>query len=373
MSSKPRTPRQLLHTLMGRQPASSADTVAARFLQVFREHGVEASQIPRLLPQIKLDDLQSSSKLLAALTPEILDKAAQFFGVRVQWLEGVDEEIYDYLATYKQPTLLLERLTSICTNLTERPSFPLRVLVTRRNLNWRDGNVQQLAPVLVERIAIFGEEEICRYHIFRDGFDWSHTPARTELKAITRVIYDALHMPAPLFVISSKQMDNILEGRLIPRRFLSGCQLTNPSLEDYVLSREESSVAKESEELPTVLSYIEQHGLQGFSFAPKPAATPSVEPSESPTATAPTETPNPPKKPGKRQALAVAWGQARIYAKARWAEDRTISIEDMVRRIKSNKALMTSEYSESAIRKHIADLAPPGVRGKSGRKPKKST
>ncbi len=372
MSKKLRLPRQILQTLTGQRPASSVGGVAARFLQVFQEHGVEAAQIPRLLPEIKLDDLQTEATLLAALIPEIIDKTAQFFGVRSQWLEGVDDEVYDYLAVSKQPETLLERLAAICANQPEKPRFPLRILATRKDLDWRNDDAQYLAPVLVERIATLGDEEICRFHVYRDGFDWSHLPSRIELKAIARVVFRALHTPVPLFVVSPKEMDDILEGRLIPRRFLSGCLVTNPSLEDFALGKAESPVARETEELPAVLDYIEQHRLQAFSFAPAATPAPHEEPAEGPAAPALPEPPHTSKKAGKRQAQADQWEAVRIAAKTLWAEDTEISIADMIRRLKKIPAFKASAFTESASRKHIADLAPPGVRGKSGRKPKKS-
>jgi hypothetical protein len=371
MSSNRSTSR-ILQALAGRRAANTVDTVAARFLQVFQEHGVEAAQIPRLLPEIRISDLQTPATLLAALAPEILDKTAQLFGVRSHWLEGVDDEIYDYLAVNKQPETLLERLAAICANQQQTLCFPLRVLTTRKALDWHNDDAQYLALVLVEQIAMLGEENICRYHVYRDGFDWSHLPARLELKAIVRVVFDALHTPVPLFVVSRKEMDDILDGKLIPRRFLNGCQITNPSLEDYALSEVHSHVARETEELPAVLAYIERHHLRAYSFAQEETTTPPETPADSPTASTPPETSKPPKPSGKRQAQADNWESIRIAARTLWAEDSQRSITDMIRRLQKVPALKAAALSESAIRKHIADLAPPGIRGKSGRKPKQS-
>lgn len=88
------------------------NVVAQRFLQVFREHGVEASQIPRLFPLIRFDDLKSEEALLSVLTPEMLDKTAKLFSIRSQWLEGVDDRIYEWLSCYKQPEIFFEYLAS---------------------------------------------------------------------------------------------------------------------------------------------------------------------------------------------------------------------------------------------------------------------
>ncbi len=62
--------------------------VAKRFLQLFVDHGIEVTQIPRVFPEITLDDLKSNNSLLKKLSTECLDKAAEFFKVRVEWLEA---------------------------------------------------------------------------------------------------------------------------------------------------------------------------------------------------------------------------------------------------------------------------------------------
>ena len=373
--------RKLLDIASGWRPRAISDfdslsIVARRFLKAFADHGLEVSQIPRLLPQVTLDDLQSQVRLLAALTPEILDKAAQLFGIRVQWLEGVNDEIYDYQAVYKRPATLLEHLAKIRQGEAQGLEFPLRVLTTAKQPDRNDPSQQLLAPVLVERFADLGAQGVYRYHVYRDGFDWSHPPARIELKAIARVIFTTLHVPIPLFVVSEKDMDDILEGRTIPRRFLEGCQITSPSLEDYVLSLDDrySLVAKEVDELPELLAYIDTHHLMDISLegAKPPYPEAAAVPIETATPATPAGTPKPPSKPGKLQARDDAWAEVMGYAKGHWAEDPSISIAEMIRRIKKIKAMKASMLAESTIHKRIVKVAPVGIRGKSGRKANKS-
>lgn len=80
---------QFLKRLSGSKKTQSLDIVAQRFCQIFQDHGVEKSQIPRLVPSIKLSDLKSNKALLEVLTPEILDQTASLLGLRSEWLEGV--------------------------------------------------------------------------------------------------------------------------------------------------------------------------------------------------------------------------------------------------------------------------------------------
>ena len=344
--------------------------VAHRFLQAFQDHGVEASQIPRLVPQLKIADLQSSEKLLAALTPEILDQTAKLFCIRSQWLEGVDDQIYEYLACYKSPEIILGHLARLVCGHDVALTFPLRVLTTTKKLDFRSDAHQLLVPVLVEKVFELGEEDICRYHVYRDGFDWGYEPSRLELKAIARIVYTELRAVVPLFEIGPKEMDDVLEGRSIPRRYLDGCMLTNPSLEDFALKGPESGIAKETEEFPLVLEYIKAHNLQDFSFDDYVEA----QPDEPVSYSAPScKTREAQESSGKRAQAQFDWESVRNAARTLWAEDDQLSIADVIRRIKLMPIFKASAFTESAIRKRINDLAPPHIRGKSGRKPKKST
>lgn len=369
---------KLLRHFVAGAKTNPVGIVPQRFFQVFRDHGVEESQIPRLLPQLKLDDLQAPEKLLAALTHEILDQTAQLFGVRSQWLEGVDEQIYEYMYCYKEPALLLEQLASLqAFSEQDRQNFPLRVLTDTKHLDYGDPDYQPLVPVLVEKIAELGDKDICRYYVYRDGFDWSHEPARIQLKAMALRIYRTFHSPVPLFVISSSEIQDVIDGKVIPAKYINrGGLLTNPSLEDYALDKNESVVAKEVDELPAVLKYIQDHNLQGLVFDRPDSFQEPIESSE--TTTPPPVVPGAfetqkQKKNGKRDQAQADWELARNFASTRWATNDQLSITDVVRDIKGMPILKVSAFSASAIRKQIADLAPPNIRGKSGRKPNKST
>lgn len=354
--------------------ASLTETVFERFLQAFQGHGVELSQIPRLLPEIKLEDLQSQEKLLAVLTPEILDKAAQLFGVRSQWLEGVDDEIYEYLSCYKEPEQLLKQIATFKIDPKQSRRFLFRVLTTTKKLDPNSSSAQLMAPVLLEQIAQLGNDKIYRYHIYRDEFDWRYAPARIELKALVRVVWMVFRTAVPLYVVSKDVMQGILAGELIPTKYLKGGQVTNPSLEDYVLRKKESGVAKEVGELPDVLRYIEEHQLQNFSFNRPEIIPPVVAPPASlEDFSVEPEAQVKPKQPGKRSKTQTdVWEPCVYAAKTLWAENEQLSIAEAIDRIKKMPSLKASALTESAIRKHIAPHAPPGIRGKPGRKPKQS-
>jgi hypothetical protein len=357
--------------LTGKIKASNVHIVGDRFKLAFLAHGVEVAQIPRLITAISLDDLSTPERLLAVLSPEIIDQTAKLFGIRSQWLEGVDDQIYEYLCCNKEPKELLNHVTKLPYPPGEKRHFPLRVLTTAKHLSNRSDSHQILTPILVEPIAELGDELIYRYHVYRDWFDWNHYPCRLELKAIARTLYVHLGTPVPLFLITAAEMDEVLEGRMIPKRLLRGALITNPSLEDYALSSKESGIARETEELPDVLQYIQDRNLQGFSFDVIDDEMSEYMENEVTDVAVPQENSTPIRN--RRPNHAELWEPIRNAAQTLWAQDNKLPIAGVIRMLKGMPTFKASAFTESAIRKNIVDLAPDGVRGKPGRKPKQSS
>jgi hypothetical protein len=372
MPRLPGLPRAL-RKLFAHSPGTPVTRVAERLLQLFSDHGVEAAQIPRLLPELKLDDLQSPPRLLAALTPALLDQAAQLFGIRIEWLEGIDEEIYPYLATYKQPRTLLDHLASICTHRDGRIDSPLRVLTTTMQLDSGDDRQQLLAPILVEAVADLGNEQtVHRYHPYRDGFDWGYAPTRIELKAIAWLAFHRLGITVPLFQISRPEMDDVLAGRIIPSALFRTCLLTTPSLEDFVLTDEESRVAKETGELPAVHRYLADSGLAAYDFAASIVPVTPATSEQAPVAPPAPITPPEPITPGKQQTSRERWQKIEAAAIALWAQDKTLRIAEVARRIRALPEIKAAALQLDTIHRRIAQHAPPDIKGKPGRKPRQS-
>lgn len=236
--------------------------VATRFLHLFRAHGIAKSQIPRFLPTLNLGSLSTTESLLAALTPAVLDEAASLFGVQRGWLECTTETIFPSRCCYKRAAVMFEMLSRMKVDL---GSFPVRALTSVKELSNRSSDRQPLALVLVEKIAEPDDDkkiwDIARYQVFADAWDWGHPPCRIQLKAMVRVIDQVIGERVPLFRVKPSDLDAVLEGRRVPREFVNRCLLTEPSLEDYACSLAEHAKAKETEELPAVLRYIEEFDL----------------------------------------------------------------------------------------------------------------
>lgn len=249
----------LIRRLTNSEEVPSALGLALRFLQVFDEHGVPPLQIQRLLPQVSPDRLKSLEKLLPVLKTDTLREASELLGIQQGWLEGEDECIYAPRFCYKCPQEFWQDLASIPK---ANRDFPVRALYAGKPPDYRRGSGQPIVLLMLERIAQIGEKDIYRFRVYDEMWDWGHPPCRIQLKATARLLCQLHGTPLPLFRVSDRTLREIGQGKCVPRRYVDGCLSTNPSLEDYALSHEESGVAREVEELPVVLSYIEQNGLE---------------------------------------------------------------------------------------------------------------
>jgi len=232
--------------------------VAVRFLRLFAEHGVAISQIQHLLPTVTLDKLATFDALLPALTTDVIEQAAQLFGVQHAWLEGVTERIYEPRFSYREPRAFVEDLFQLVGG---DFAFPVRVLYSGKSLDRTALRAQPLALLLAETLCTLGNEEIFRFKVYSDPWDWSAYGCRIQLKALTRHAHFTTRTPVPLYHVDYRVLEEVRDGIRIPRDLLKGPLLTEPSLEDFALAYQESAVAKEVEELPDVLSYMRLHAL----------------------------------------------------------------------------------------------------------------
>ena len=243
--------------LFDQQPPASR--VGTRFLALFQAHGVTPAQIQRFLPQVTLEHL-APERLGAVLTNETLNQAAALFGVRREWLEGVDQQIYEPNFCYKAPGWFFEDLTRW---QNEPQAFAVRILCCGE-LDNSSQREQPLALVAVEKVGMLGDEEICRYRIYHDAWDWGYFPCRLQLKAIARLVHLGWQTPIPVHRVQRKVLEKIRAGQRIPHSELLGCLLTEPCLEDFALAENESGKAQETEELEEVFHYIKSNRLTNF-------------------------------------------------------------------------------------------------------------
>lgn len=250
--------------------------VAQRFIQIFRDHGVSPAQIPRFIPEITLEKLVDSNSLLSALTPGVLDKTAELFQIRREWLDGMGGKIYKGNWCYKHPEVFFDDIAKLNMDAT---LWPVIAFCKDDKLNYRKNREQPLVLATVERIATIGDREIDRYHIYGDGWIWNYFKCRIQIKAMLRVLHELHGTVVPLFPVGAKLLKEIEAGWRVPRHFYMR-RSRRAFLEDFSMSSGESHVAKETEELPLVERYIRAYNLRRHVGLPqeKSQDPPGVEP-----------------------------------------------------------------------------------------------
>jgi hypothetical protein len=152
------------------------DSLPSRFVSLFENHGVHRNQIPRFFDHgLTLADMISDDNLLTKLTPDILKAASEQFAVRLEWLEGVDNEIYEVHDFYKQPKAYQQFLAELVTR-SEQPIFAKLVLSTAPRCQ------EDALLILAETFSYNGEEAVERFHLCGNWFT-KYWKSRADLAA----------------------------------------------------------------------------------------------------------------------------------------------------------------------------------------------
>ena len=139
---------------------SPEKSIAARFVKLFKVHGVHRNQIPRFFDHgLTAAQVQNDDALLQALTEEMLTDASELFAVRREWLDGASSQIYQHNHFYKRP----ERFAEFIDKLLMRSSYVGGQLFVEQNTSTRRDIYSLL--VLEEQVGSIGEKTICRYHL----------------------------------------------------------------------------------------------------------------------------------------------------------------------------------------------------------------
>tara|TARA_R110002049_G_scaffold29552_12_gene100431 strand:- start:1963 stop:2841 length:879 start_codon:yes stop_codon:yes gene_type:complete len=183
------------------------ENVATRFIKLFEKHGIYRNQIPRYFDHgLSLDDVSSTDKLLTKLNHETLKAAAKLFSIRIEWLEGADDELYELHDFYKHPEdyrAFLEQLVIV-----NNKSYRLRVKLI---ISSKFTHNEDALLILEEPIADLGENQIVRYHLC-GGWNYEYFKCRADIAACIG-ISDQLKVNIPRVLNVNEYIGNYCEGR----------------------------------------------------------------------------------------------------------------------------------------------------------------
>jgi len=235
--------------------------VIERVKSLFLCHGVALTQIPRIFPKITLEDIYDDRNLIKKLTPEVLSELATLFNVRQNWLEGVSNQIYEVHISYKRPEIFFSLIKSLKFDYSD---FPFRLIKAESEFNRLENHYQPYCFVFFEKIAEIDDEDIYRYYIDGSGWEWNHHLCRIQTKAMALSYWEKFKNPITIYSTKAKAVDLISQGKLFPQQFLKGSRISDPSLEDYVLTPTQSLVSKEADELSEVIDFKNEKDFPNF-------------------------------------------------------------------------------------------------------------
>ena len=138
-------------------------------------------QIPRFFGHgLTVKDVQDDQSLLGKLDEPLLEAACERFGVRREWLNGAEPQVYSCHDFYKHP----ERVQPFLTKLREsKPEGELDGILIAP-----EGNKGEALVLLSELIAWVGDKPIYRYHLC-SGWVFDYWKSRAYLTALVAVCW----------------------------------------------------------------------------------------------------------------------------------------------------------------------------------------
>lgn len=164
--------------------SKAPDNVASRFVRLFESHGIARNQIPRFFDHsLTFSDLKDDDALLEALNSEMVSNAAEIFGVKPEWLECADSQIYKPHDFYKKPAEFKEFLDGLIETGHPVSGF-LFVADSRSSSLGADGLI-----VLEEEIGHSDNEPVYRYHLCNNWL-FSYWKSRAYLTACISIAWE---------------------------------------------------------------------------------------------------------------------------------------------------------------------------------------
>tara|TARA_R110001599_G_scaffold64023_4_gene179602 strand:- start:289500 stop:290378 length:879 start_codon:yes stop_codon:yes gene_type:complete len=201
----------------------TVDTLPIRFIRLFESHGVHRNQISRFFGHgLTLADVQTDASLLAKLNDSMLDDACRLFGVRREWLDGADDQIYQQHHFYKYPKDFIDFIASLKFN---NPEGQFEGMVFAPDTDVGD---DEAVLIIRESVGFIEDRTIYRFYIC-DTWVFVYWKCRAYLTACIAIAW---------------KNSIYVQGRYIPRKYIekiiSGTFLL-ASAGDYVFSDKATS------------------------------------------------------------------------------------------------------------------------------------
>ncbi|SHJ66615.1 hypothetical protein SAMN02745165_02883 [Malonomonas rubra DSM 5091] len=251
------------------QPKTSeVFSLVERFVQIYKSHGIERTQIPRFLGEeggLSLVDVSTDEKLLQALNEKLLQTTCDSFGVQRDWLDGKDVPIYPYLGHNDDLSSYIDFLLEL-----KKSGVAIQGFAIKRPEDKLQKSIESHGPcdcffiALLFRVELdhWGDccqDSIWRYYPLGDQIYWGYERTRMQLKAKTLIA----HMLGIYFkgcVMEADEIEAIMEGQIFPGPLMEHRSHVGWYPEDYIFTAAESRSVADSEEALKVRNWYSRKG-----------------------------------------------------------------------------------------------------------------
>lgn len=242
---------------------NDAHDLVRRFVEIYTAHGIERTQIPRLLGEefgLTLNDVSTDEKLLAVLNEAILTKTCEIFGVRREWLDGKDVPIYPYIWFYKNLSAFIDFLADLKQQHEEVQLFLIKCPEDKLRKYDDRWPIEVLIRVKIEHWGHFSEDSIWRYYpLSNTYYNWGYERTRLHLKAMTLIAWQlGIHIGG--CQLPKKDMEAIIEGSVFPGPLFEPLHHVAWHPDDYIFANGESCAVADHEEALEVRKFLAKQG-----------------------------------------------------------------------------------------------------------------
>lgn len=240
------------------------DQLIDRFYKIFELHNIGVNEIPIVIDkkfEISLFDISNRENLLKKINNDLIEWLADFFYINIDWLLGKSNYMYSQHNFDKD----IVGLGKFINNISKQHIFSIEVLKTsdlNNQVEYGSDDGQYIYPFIILQDKV-GTLSIDKY-ILLNSYMWSYPRTRRDFKAVTYFLYHGMinYFKSRIYIsgfdMRVNKYSDFRQGKCSYRNLKNQYSVTWYP-DDYIEAKNQSAVAKETEEYEDLISYIEEN------------------------------------------------------------------------------------------------------------------
>ncbi|KAA6462797.1 hypothetical protein DX932_17630 [Bacillus cereus] len=231
--------------------------VVKRFIEVYENHSIMQNQIPFFIDKrfgLSLKDFVDYDSILKILNDDIINWTCEKFGVRREWLDGIDNQIYWYKSYYKEVHAFIRDTYNLVSTREQITMYVFKY----GDLRLEEDGDHNIVFLLRYPIGKINSRHVYKYIPISTIWRWSYWRSRYQAKAIIYLCND-IGINVKGYDLIEKE--RIACGEVFPEKLIDEMPLGLTWYpEDYIDMWSQNDLAKEIEETNKVKKYMEKEG-----------------------------------------------------------------------------------------------------------------